>query len=96
MEKEALALIWACKRLQIYLVGHHFNLITDHRLLVTIFGRCSKPCEHIDRWVPRLQTFQHTIRYQTGKNIADPLSQGWIGQGGQAENSAWAALQMGR
>ena len=43
-EKEALALVWACERLNLYLYGPQtFNLVTDHEALKVIYSRGSKP-----------------------------------------------------
>lgn len=50
-EKEALALVWAVEHFKIYLFGKDFELISDHKPLETIFGRHSKPCARIERWV---------------------------------------------
>ena len=30
-EREALGLVWACERFHMYLIGHDFELLTDHR-----------------------------------------------------------------
>ncbi|XP_058817423.1 uncharacterized protein K02A2.6-like [Topomyia yanbarensis] len=74
-EKEALALVWAVERFQIYLFGIRFELKTDHKPLKTIFSPNSSPCLRIERWVLRLQAFSYDVVYRKGKsNIADPLS----------------------
>lgn len=74
-EKEALALVWACERFSMYLIGRPFLLITDHKPLETIYGPKSKPSARIERWVLRLQSFDFSVKYRPGKhNIADPLS----------------------
>jgi len=74
-EKEALALVWACERLKIYLIGKKFTLLTDHKPLEVIFGGKNKPCARIERWLLRMQSFDFNVQYIEGKNnIADPLS----------------------
>ena len=37
-EKEALAAVWGCERHWIYLIGHHFNLVTDDRAVKLILA----------------------------------------------------------
>ena len=74
-KKEALALVFAVERLNYYLVGRQFDLITDHKPLEVIFGNRSKPCARIERWLLRIQGYKFRVIYKAGKNnIADPLS----------------------
>ncbi|XP_062714057.1 uncharacterized protein K02A2.6-like [Aedes albopictus] len=74
-EKEALALVWATERLQIYLRGMEFLLLTDHEPLKVIFGPGHPSCPRIERWAMRLQSFRFQIVHIPGKvNIADSLS----------------------
>ena len=54
-EKEALAIVWACERLHMYLSGSSFVLHTDHKPLVTLYGRTGKPSARILRWTLRMQ-----------------------------------------
>ena len=75
IEKEALALTWACERLYEYLVGLHFHMVTDHKPLVPILS--TKSLESLPlRFRLRLMRFSFTISHVPGKDltIADALS----------------------
>lgn len=59
IEKEALALAWACQKLRDYLCGKHFKLPTDHKPLVPILSENA-----IDDLTPRLQRLRmRMLRY---------------------------------
>lgn len=74
-EKEALALVWAVDRFQLYLLGKRFNLVTDCKPLHFLFKERAKPCARIERWVLRLQSYSYDVLYQPGSgNLADALS----------------------
>lgn len=48
-EREALALVWACERFSIYLLGRPLTLVTDYKPLEVIYGKRSKPSARIER-----------------------------------------------
>ena len=75
-EREALAIVWAMERLQIYLRGGKFALYTDCKPIELILGNPkSKPPARIERWNLRIQDFDFDIMYTKGHdNPSDFLS----------------------
>ena len=75
-EREALAIVWAVEHFHMFLFGHHFTLVTDHKPLEIIYGTTrSKPSACIERWVLRLQPYHFNVIYKPGAtNPADYLS----------------------
>ena len=50
VEKEALAVVWACEKLHLYIYGCEFEIITDNKAVELIFGNpSSKPKARIER-----------------------------------------------
>ncbi len=74
-EKEALAVVDACKRFHHYLGSRHFTLYTDHHSLRTVM-KWKDPPGRIARWVMTLQQYTFTAVYRAGKlNLnADAIS----------------------
>ena len=75
-EKEALAIVWSVEHFHLFVYGHEFTLVTDHKPLEIIYGsRTSKPSARIERWVLRLQPYSFKVVYKSGaNNPADYLS----------------------
>lgn len=79
IDKEALAIVYACNKFYHYLIGVHFTLKTDHKPLVRLFGETSgipqMAASRIQRWANFLSGFDYEIQYvKGGENNADAFS----------------------
>jgi transposase InsO family protein len=79
IEKECLALTWACERLADYLVGIRFTLQTDHKPLITLLSSrraLDDVPPRIQRMRIRLMRFDYLVQYTPGAQLgaADTLS----------------------
>lgn len=75
IEKELLAIVWACKHFRPYLYGNKFKIYTDHRPLVWLFN-LKEPNSKLIRWRLKLEEYDYEIIYKNGKQNtnADALS----------------------
>ena len=80
IEKEGLACIFGVNKFRSYLLGHSFELVTDHKPLITLFHQ-HKPisCQasaRIRRWSLQLAAYECTITFCSTKlhSNADALS----------------------
>ena len=73
IEKEALALVWAVKRLEKFLLGRRFTIKSDHRALMFMFDPSKTLPKHasarLQRWAISLMNYDYEIMYEPGKNI---------------------------
>ena len=76
LERECLAIVHARDKFRVYILGGHFEIITDHKPLVHLFSIAqSRMPLRIERWSLRLQEFDFTISHIKGTvNPADFLS----------------------
>ena len=74
-DREALAIILACRRFHHFLWGVPFTIHTDHQPLVSVFKRKTK-CPRMSRWAVELQDYRFKIEYRPGRSnqVADQLS----------------------
>ena len=75
IEKELLAIVWACKHFRPYLYGNKFTLYTDHQPLVWVYS-IKDASSKLVRWRLKLEEFDYEIKYRPGKQnvVADGLS----------------------
>lgn len=75
IEKELLAIVWACKHFRPYLFGRKFKIYTDHRPLRWLFS-LKEPNSKLVRWRLKLEEYDYEICYKKGSlnSNADALS----------------------
>lgn len=79
IHKEALAIFWAVKKLQQYLLGHKFTLCTDHKPILALLGEKKgipvMAAGRLQRWAVFLSEYNYEMKYIPGPpNMADLLS----------------------
>jgi predicted aspartyl protease len=104
IEKEALAITWACERFYEYIHGLHILIRTDHKPLIPIMSEkpMSELSARLQRFRMRLATFDFGIEYTPGKDffVPDALSRAALpldkceGQDVMVEDMEIAALQV--
>lgn len=74
-DREALAIVLACRNFSHFLWGSHFIVRTDHQPLTSVFKRKTKS-PRMNRWIVEMRDYHYNIQYVKGKNnvVADQLS----------------------
>jgi hypothetical protein len=63
---ECLAVVWAIKWFRYYLIGRHFEVITDHSALKWLFNK-QDPQGLYARWIMTMQEYDFKVQYRKGK-----------------------------
>lgn len=74
-DREALAIVLACRRFHHFLWGTVFGIHTDHQPLVSVFTKKTK-CPRMNRWKVEMKDYRYKVVYRPGKHneVADQLS----------------------
>ena len=81
IEKELLAIVFACHKFHQYIYGFHTKIQTDHKPLESIFKKSlHKASPRLQRMLLKLQKYDLSIGYTKGKDlyIADTLSRAYL------------------
>lgn len=74
IEREALGITWACERMREFLIGTTFTIQTDHKPLLTLFGK--KPMNEltprIQRFRMKMANFSYKMQHVAGKRFFTP------------------------
>ena len=89
IEKEALAITWACQRFSDYVLGRNFTIKTDHKPLIPILNTKSLDSlpPQVVRFRLRLARFDYVVKHVPGKLLytADTLSRAPIPETDETE-----------
>ena len=81
LEKELLAICFACSKFYQYIYGKQVDVQSDHKPLEVILKKpIAKASPRVQRMVQRLQSYNLNVRYTPGKEmyLADTLSRAYI------------------
>ena len=81
IEKELLAIVFACEKFNQFIYGKTVDVETDHKPLVSIFKKALNDCPmRLQRMLLRLQQYDLQVNYKKGTElyVADTLSRAYM------------------
>ncbi len=74
-DREAVAIVLACRQFNSYLWGTRFTIRTDHQPVVSVFKHRTKS-PRMNRWILEMRDYQYQIEYKEGRKnvVADHLN----------------------
>lgn len=71
-EREVLAALWAMEKVEYYLIGHRFEVITDHKAMEVMQNKLDFGTGRIARWMERFSRFDFGVTYRKGEDMVLP------------------------
>ena len=75
LDREALEIVFGMTKFWLYLVGHYFIIVSDHKPVTYLYSvKQSVPTmasAHIQRWALTLSSYNYSIQYKLGKKHAN-------------------------
>ena len=81
LEKELVAIVFACRKFHAYIYGKDVHVQTDHKPLETILKKpLANASPRVQRMMLRLQRYSLDVKYKPGKEmfLADTLSRAYV------------------
>lgn len=97
IEKETLAILFACRKFELYITGKPVVVQTDHQPLIRIFQKpLTKAPLRIQRMLLGLQRYRITLRFTPGKEvvIADMLSRAATSEGDNTSREIYDIFEI--
>lgn len=97
IEKEMLAILFACRKFEFYIIGKQVTVQTDHQPLVRIFKRpLTEAPMRLQRMLLALQRYKVTLQFKPGQEviIADMLSRAALADGDDTNQDIYDIYTM--
>jgi hypothetical protein len=82
LEKESLACVFGVKKFHDYVFGHPFELVTDHKPLITLLSEykatSTQASARIHRWSLTLAAYEYHITFRKTKEHSNADALSWL------------------